>query len=136
MEFRRCLTARPQMAEEYWDASNAANCHNMLRQALLALECVIRTKKWYIRLHMTIFAIIVTNSWLRYQYMLGDEAKYKTFEAFVKELALNLIHMRDMFPVTGPSQCPRDWRTCWFEGVFTKKKKLFPYRDCAFSSLG
>jgi len=58
---------RSKLVEEYFNAANAVDVHNHLRQGGLGMEKRIRTKSWKMRLFCTIIGIIETDAFLAYR---------------------------------------------------------------------
>lgn len=79
----------PQVAELYYDTCGAVDQHNRHRQSTLNLEKKLQTKDWSRRVNMSIFGIIVVDSWLMYNGCIGGHAM--TQKEFYKTLATELI---------------------------------------------
>lgn len=57
---------QPQIAELYYSTCGAIDRHNRFRQDDLRMEKKIETKDWSVRVNLSIFAMIIVDSWLVY----------------------------------------------------------------------
>ncbi|KAI2501844.1 Transposase IS4 [Fragilaria crotonensis] len=57
---------QPQIAEVYHTTCGAINRHNRYRQDDLRIEKKVETKDWSVRVNLSIFAMIVVDTWLVY----------------------------------------------------------------------
>jgi Transposase IS4 len=82
------IVPQPQAAEVYYSCCAKIDQHNRHRQDTLGLEKVWKTKKWDLRVNMTILGMILVGSWKVYSLMTkGNE----TQKQFYSHLATELI---------------------------------------------
>lgn len=79
----------PECAELYYSTCGAIDCHNRCRQDALDIEKKLETKSWSNRVNMSIFGMIVVDSWLLYNGCVGGGRL--TQKEFYKALLMDLI---------------------------------------------
>ena len=76
---------QPQIAEIYYSTCGAIDRHNRYRQDDLRIEKKIETKDWSVRVNLSIFAMIVVDSWLVYSAFKDGSTKQKDFYSILAE---------------------------------------------------
>lgn len=79
---------QPEAAELYYSSCARIDRHNRYRQDDLQLERTLQTKNWSMRVGMSIFGMIVVDSWLVYN---GATETTETVADFFLGLAEELI---------------------------------------------
>lgn len=79
----------PKAAAIYYSSCGKIDQHNRCRQDTLDLEKKIETKVWHRRVNMSIFGMVVVDSWMLYKGCTGGENM--TQSAFYKALMTELI---------------------------------------------
>jgi Transposase IS4 len=79
----------PKAAEIYYSTCGKIDQHNRCRQDTLNLEKKLETKEWHRRVNMSIFGMVVVDSWMLYKGCTGGE-KMGQME-YYKALINNLI---------------------------------------------
>jgi hypothetical protein len=89
----------PAIIRDFFEGFPRVDIHDRNRQGILRLEYSWPTKTWWHRLFATIFAIIVTNSYMAYKYdyieaNFGEYSNCLSYEEFMDVLAYELIHYK------------------------------------------
>ena len=72
-------------AEIYYDACAMVDRHNRHRQDTLGLEVKLGTHNWAIRVNLSIFGMIVVDTWLAYRQCTGTDEEQKDFYTYLSE---------------------------------------------------
>jgi hypothetical protein len=81
---------QPEAAEVYYSTCAMIDRHNRYTQDDLQLEKKLQTKEWSMRVGMSIFGIIVVDSWLVYKEATGtSETVADFFSGLAEELIIN-----------------------------------------------
>ena len=83
-------TPVPKVVRTYYSAASMVDRHNRCRQDDLQIEKSFETKDWSMRVNMTLFGMIVVNSWLLYKGSMGGRQKISQSEFYLR-LADGLI---------------------------------------------
>ena len=83
-------TPVPNVVRTYYSAASMVDRHNRCRQDDLQIEKSFETKDWSMRVNMTLFGMIVVNSWLLYKGSMGGRQKISQSEFYLR-LADGLI---------------------------------------------
>jgi hypothetical protein len=70
---------QPKAAEIYYDACAMVDRHNRHRQQTLGLELKLGTHSWGMRVNLSIFSMIVVDTWLVYSQCTGTHEKQEDF---------------------------------------------------------
>lgn len=76
---------QPKAAEIYYDACAMVDRHNRHRQQTLGLELKLGTHSWAMRVNLSIFSMIVVDTWLVYSQCTGTQEKQKEFYTSLSE---------------------------------------------------
>jgi hypothetical protein len=79
---------QPKIAEMYYSTYGAIDRHNRLCQDDLRIEKKIKTKDWSRRVNLSIFSMIVVDTWLVFNAMRNtptDELNQKEFYSVLSE---------------------------------------------------
>ena len=76
---------QPKAAEIYYDACAMVDRHNRHRQNTLGLEVKLATHNWGMRVNLTIFGMIVVDTWLAYSQCTGTQENQKDFYTSLSE---------------------------------------------------
>jgi hypothetical protein len=77
----------PKAAEIYYSTCGKIDQHNRCRQDTLNLEKKLETKEWNRRVNMSIFGMIVVDSWMLYKGCTGGEkmGQMEYYKARIKD---------------------------------------------------
>jgi len=95
---------QPKCAETYYNTCGLIDRHNRCRQDDLKIEKKLRTTKWDVRVNMSIFAMIVVDTWLVY-------SKCTTMETTEKQIDFYTCLAEEMIDNTYDSLGGRRGRT-------------------------
>lgn len=76
---------QPKAAEIYYSACAMVDRHNRHRQDTLQLEVKLGTQNWGMRVNLSIFGMIVVDTWLAYSQCTGTKENQKDFYTFLSE---------------------------------------------------
>ena len=79
------LIPQPKVTELYYSACGIIDRHNRARQDTLRLEAKLETHDWSWRVNMTIFGIIVVDTWLVYRQCTETQMCQKDFYTLLSE---------------------------------------------------
>ncbi|KAI2514170.1 Transposase IS4 [Fragilaria crotonensis] len=80
------VVSQPQIVEIYYSTCSAIDKHNRLRQDDLRIEKKVETVNWSTRVNLSIFAMIVVDSWLVYNaFTQGRALNQKEFYSVLAE---------------------------------------------------
>ena len=83
---------QPKATEVYYRTCGVIDQHNRHRQDNLKTEKKLETKKWDMRVNLTIFSMIVVDTWLVYSQATGStELQSEFYVCFAEELIDNNI---------------------------------------------
>ena len=86
---------QPKAAEVYYRTCDVIDQHNRHRQDNLKTEKKLETKKWDMRVNLTIFSMIVVDTWLVYSQATGStELQSEFYVRLAEELIDNNIDSR------------------------------------------
>ena len=86
---------QPKVMEVYYRTCGVIDQHNRHRQDNLKTEKKLETKKWDMRVNLTIFSMIVVDTWLVYSQVMGStELQSEFFVHLAEELIDNNIDSR------------------------------------------
>ena len=87
--------SQPKVTEVYYQTCGVIDQHNRHRQDNLKTEKKLETKKWDMRVNLTIFLMIVVDTWLVYSQVMGStELKSEFYVRLAEELIDNNINSR------------------------------------------
>ena len=81
---------QPKCAEEYYSCCAMIDKHNRSRQATLKIERKHGTHYWYMRVNLSIFSIVVGDTWCVVKGILGSRLNYSE-DGFCTKLAEEMI---------------------------------------------
>ena len=97
---------QPKAMEVYYQTCGVIDQHNQHRQDNLKTEKKLETKKWDMRVNLTIFSMIVVDTWLVYSQATGStELQSEFYVCLAEELIDNNIDSR-----------PQHWRNSGEDG--------------------
>ena len=80
------IVSQPKIAEIYYSTCSAIDKHNRLRQDDLRIEKKVETVNWSTRVNLSIFAMVVVDSWLVYNaFTQGRVLNQKEFYSVIAE---------------------------------------------------
>ena len=86
---------QPKVTEVYYQTCSVIDQHNRHRQDILKTEKKLETKKWSMRVNLTIFLMIVVDTWLVYSQVTGStELQSEFYVHLAEELIDNNIDSR------------------------------------------
>jgi hypothetical protein len=85
------VVPQPKAAEVYYEACAMIDRHNRHRQDTLGIENKLVTQNWSMRVNLTVFSMIVVDSWLAYSQCKGEGMveKQKTFYTLLADKLIN-----------------------------------------------
>ena len=76
---------QPKVMEVYYQTSGVIDQHNQHHQDNLKTEKKLETKKWDMRVNLTIFSMIVVDTWLVYSQAMGSTELQSEFYVHLEE---------------------------------------------------
>jgi Transposase IS4 len=97
---------QPKIAEIYYSTCGAIDRHNRLRQDDLRIEKKVETKDWSRRVNLTIFSMIVVDTWLEFNGLRNTqtlEMNQKEFYSVLSEELIDNSFGSRAFPRSSPN---------------------------------
>jgi hypothetical protein len=88
------VVPQPKAAEVYYETCAMIDRHNRHRQDTLGIENKLVTQNWSMRVNLTVFSMIVVDTWLAYSQCKGESAMLEKQKTFYTLLAEELIDNR------------------------------------------